>query len=212
MPNHSRNEFTFEKLNEKQFELLKKKLKGKDEEEIDFNNFIPQPKNLILWDTSNETEKILNIFYRDNPFDLTESEMNFLLSDQNAKIVKNQVCIDENLVKLYGINKEISPEEYKLTDWYRWNIDNWGTKWNAYDVEIYEDTIVFYTAWAPPVQKILNGIGGILADILGDKADTINYNNETEGEYQIDFFHWDDQLKELVFDASEYEDDEEDED
>lgn len=42
-----------------------------------------------------------------------------------------------------------------LVDWYSWNIDNWGTKWDAYsiDVERVQDnqlTIRFDSAWAPP--------------------------------------------------------------
>ena len=40
--------------------------------------------------------------------------------------------------------------------WYRWNIDNWGTKWDAYNTDIhdYGTSIVmsFQTAWAPPVE------------------------------------------------------------
>jgi len=39
--------------------------------------------------------------------------------------------------------------------WYYWRIDNWGTKWNSYD--LYIDTnsnnelvVEFLTAWAPP--------------------------------------------------------------
>lgn len=50
------------------------------------------------------------------------------------------------------------PEE-KEEEWYNWNIQNWGTKW---EVEIYEeafaeaerpDTVVlgFDSAWAPPI-------------------------------------------------------------
>ena len=43
-------------------------------------------------------------------------------------------------------------------NWYQWNIDNWGTKWDITDVYFEnppeEDTIEFSfcTAWAPPVQ------------------------------------------------------------
>jgi len=40
-------------------------------------------------------------------------------------------------------------------NWYQWNRENWGTKWNAYDTtepEIGSDsvTIRFETAWSPP--------------------------------------------------------------
>lgn len=38
--------------------------------------------------------------------------------------------------------------------WYEWNRDNWGTKWNGYDLEITEQddivTLRFDTAWSHP--------------------------------------------------------------
>jgi hypothetical protein len=43
------------------------------------------------------------------------------------------------------------------SDWYMWNVENWGTKWDVSDVyfehQAEEDTITFSfsTAWAPPV-------------------------------------------------------------
>lgn len=41
-------------------------------------------------------------------------------------------------------------------DWYHWSIDNWGTKWNAYDISIVRKDsskveIVFNTAWSFPL-------------------------------------------------------------
>ena len=45
--------------------------------------------------------------------------------------------------KLYGKN-----------NWYDWNCENWGTKWNAYDNEQKENeiynVIIFETAWSCP--------------------------------------------------------------
>lgn len=46
-------------------------------------------------------------------------------------------------------------------DWYNWNTTNWGTKWDAGDVNVEVDTdevrIFFNTAWAPP-GRIFNEI------------------------------------------------------
>ncbi len=41
--------------------------------------------------------------------------------------------------------------------WYYWKIDNWGTKWNSYNIEVesnFDDelTVSFDTAWAPPIE------------------------------------------------------------
>lgn len=41
--------------------------------------------------------------------------------------------------------------------WYDWNIENWGTKWNAYNFKLHKlennkVTVEFDTAWSEPVQ------------------------------------------------------------
>lgn len=41
--------------------------------------------------------------------------------------------------------------------WYGWNVDHWGTKWDASDVEITVGFIIeitFSTAWSPPIPAI----------------------------------------------------------
>ena len=49
--------------------------------------------------------------------------------------------------------------EEGIPNWYDWNCDNWGTKWNAYD-QSYEDLgygchqLTFDTAWSPPLPVI----------------------------------------------------------
>lgn len=49
------------------------------------------------------------------------------------------------------------PEEEK--NWYEWNIENWGTKWDACDVHLEETgrklTYSFDTAWVPPYPVII---------------------------------------------------------
>ena len=50
-------------------------------------------------------------------------------------------------------NKVIPEPEYKNnTDWYDWRIQNWGTKWNAYEhVKTgNENELYFLTAWSAP--------------------------------------------------------------
>lgn len=36
--------------------------------------------------------------------------------------------------------------------WYEWHIENWGTKWDAYDSVYTGDRLQFDTAWATPVK------------------------------------------------------------
>ena len=44
-----------------------------------------------------------------------------------------------------------------IPNWYDWNCENWGTKWDSCNVEFMDETantvdIQFETAWSPPIQ------------------------------------------------------------
>jgi hypothetical protein len=57
--------------------------------------------------------------------------------------------VRENVVRLKecatdDLNKIVFPS------WYTWRVDNWGTKWDCYDVEDWVDNkIRYFTAWSP---------------------------------------------------------------
>ena len=63
---------------------------------------------------------------------------------------------DKHDVTGYGtidFNKIIPEPEYENPDdWYNWRIQNWGTKWNAYDQIKTEkpNELYFLTAWSAP--------------------------------------------------------------
>ena len=40
-------------------------------------------------------------------------------------------------------------ELYGKYNWYDWSCKNWGTKWNAYEVAVFEEGFNLYTAWSP---------------------------------------------------------------
>lgn len=46
-------------------------------------------------------------------------------------------------------------ERYGCLSWYEWCLANWGTKWDAYEVEVNRDVglvrLEFLTAWSPPI-------------------------------------------------------------
>lgn len=44
-----------------------------------------------------------------------------------------------------------------IPNWYDWNMQNWGTKWNAYSIDSQPEynTIQFNTAWAMPYPVLL---------------------------------------------------------
>lgn len=51
----------------------------------------------------------------------------------------------------------LGPDERKLygkNNWYDWNCENWGTKWNAYDIHAENNYVEFSTAWSAPLPVI----------------------------------------------------------
>lgn len=68
-------------------------------------------------------------------------------------------CPDDltNAIASFGVKDEHAEniEKYGYAHWYDFCVAEWGTKWDAYEVDILEDkddtlTISFDTAWAPP--------------------------------------------------------------
>ena len=116
MPNWTENNVLFVGK-KKQLETLKTMLKSKDND-FDFNNIVPMPKNI----------------YRG----------------------------------LLGREEE---EKYGDNNWYRWSIDNWGTKWNSVDTRVEENgstlSYNFMTAWDCP-REIVNALMRMKKTILKD--------------------------------------------
>jgi len=66
---------------------------------------------------------------------------------------------------------------YGAEDWYRWHLDNWGTKWDASStsVEQLDETnfnVQFHTAWSPPIdwfEKIIPMYPQLEFDLIFDE-------------------------------------------
>jgi len=56
--------------------------------------------------------------------------------------------------------------KYGFDDWYSWSVDNWGTKWGAYDNEFEKETNTyrFTTAWSPPSPNIIEALTEVIPD------------------------------------------------
>ena len=84
--------------------------------------------------------------------------------DAITKIEDGKRVVDFNtLIPMpdYIYHGDLGREEmkkYGKNNWYNWSICNWGTKWNAYDCEFYDDTVEFCTAWAAP-EPIYRALG-----------------------------------------------------
>jgi hypothetical protein len=129
------------------------------------------------------------------PIQLVDSKYDNLCFNFHSLITPDKSIWDEYNGK---VPKEPKPLEESLmfqgNDWYDWNIRNWGTKWNAYDVEIKDGTntlkcyltYTFNTAWSPPV-SIIAALGNKIRE-LGLKLQ-FNWEYEEEqgwgGEYRF---------------------------
>lgn len=82
-------------------------------------------------------------------------------------ILNNEKEVDFNLCAPQPEEVRTSPdrlgsEDMNKPNWYDWNCENWGTKWNAYESEIIQDIdqyddlleVKFTTAWGVPYEWV----------------------------------------------------------
>jgi len=81
-------------------------------------------------------------FFYPCPEELTNTVAGYMSGEEGEKLKKQE---ESNL------------EKYNAKNWYDWNIDNWGSKWDAdimngdftFDIDCFES--FFNTAWSPPI-------------------------------------------------------------
>jgi len=63
----------------------------------------------------------------------------------------------EDMVK-FGQQLLDNIKRFGHPSWYGWRCENWGTKWNACDPELFElqgrSGVLFDTAWSPPIELV----------------------------------------------------------
>lgn len=93
-----------------------------------------------------------------------DSSGNLELLTTGERATKLTVHTEENPVfSFWNIVQPTTPEEletYHDQGWYDWNIENWGTKWNASDPEVLEEqsglwNVYFATAWSAPHEVLV---------------------------------------------------------
>jgi hypothetical protein len=143
MPNHITNRLTIKAKNPARLQEVLDGIKGEpngenDEHLIDFNRIAPIPEELK--GTSSPTRII------------TQDEYD----EQEKRIANGDI---PEIQKLYGVSRSLTQalsnqykKDFGYDNWYDWQINNWGTKWNAYSIrKISENIIEFDTAWSTPV-------------------------------------------------------------
>ena len=133
MPNWTENNVLFVGK-KKQLKTLKTMLKSKDND-FDFNNIVPMPKNIFRGNIGREEE-----------------------------------------------------EKYGDNNWYRWSIDNWGTKWNSVDTRVEENgstlSYNFMTSWDCP-RQIVDALMRMRKTILKDISINWDCVHEDGNEHEV---------------------------
>lgn len=139
MPNHITNILTV-KGSEKQVKEVFEAMKGQDTL-FDFNKIVKMPEELNVESSTDGRMGMEYLLYKSNDgFERYVDTYERVEKIQDER--KNQII---ELGKKYLSNLA----KYGYTNWYDWRRANWGTKWNAYYIEMIDDyTIKFDTAWS----------------------------------------------------------------
>ena len=128
MPNHCHNRVTFYASPKHNDQIAKIKQMFLDENV--FGQIIPEPD----W----------------NNTPLTAETAGNWLHAKRGEVGELPVPVEE-----YGISYRFKSTDEADDRWYDWRLQNWDTKWDAYDVVVTDDDpdcteIEFNTAWSPP--------------------------------------------------------------
>ncbi len=134
MPNHCHNRVTFyahHSDDESKSQEQIAKLKQIFEDENCFTQIIPEPD------------------WANTP--LTEETAGNWLNSNRGKVGELPVKVEGD----FGISHRFPSTNVADDRWYDWRLQNWDTKWDAYDVVVTDDDpdqleIEFNTAWSPP--------------------------------------------------------------
>lgn len=172
MPNHVKNKIIFSGDQQKINGLLERI--QNDERgfgTIDFNKIIPMPESLHIDAGSTETEAINNYLTAVNPvtpdYKMPKMEVpEFILllkrMNQHKGFGGYNPNLSDSLIKanmvVLGEKYVTNFQNHGATTWYDWSIENWGSKWESYRDEPFQDnTISYCTAWSrvmPVITKL----------------------------------------------------------
>lgn len=134
MPNHVTNYVTFGGNDAKIAELIAKVKSFTSD--FDFNTFAPMPDELV---GSRSPSNIVS----QQDYDAWVIKCSQFGSDRDWEKCMTQKMSDD------------LKDKYGADNWYDWAIKNWGTKWNAYNVEVSDDQVMFQSAWSTPFNAML---------------------------------------------------------
>lgn len=152
MPNHVSNILKMKGIAKLPLfgERENKYCEGGIERYFDFNKMIPMPESLEVESGSTEDIAIEAVLRKLSKHRFLGKNYCSMDDDDYKKRVENHGKSEDELAEL-GLQYISNKIKYGATTWYDWCCNNWGTKWNAYELEIIDDdTIMFQTAWSSP--------------------------------------------------------------
>ena len=74
---------------------------------------------------------------------------------KQVEITESEATSD-NEATIFSCHKIIPQPTFQGEEWYEWRINNWGSKWGAYDLQVFSDDwesgyyeLYFQSAWSP---------------------------------------------------------------
>lgn len=122
--------------------------------EFDFNTLIPMPESLKGTSSPNRPPRVGG---KDVP-------------GIAVQVGGEEAHPDSDLYKEWEATTKRNLELYDADNWYDWCIENWGTKWGAYEYEVFpsrENYFTFQTAWSTP-DPIFEKIGELYPNLKFD--------------------------------------------
>ena len=158
MPNHVTNKVNFNG-NPERIKELREKCKYGDTS-FQFQAFFPMPIELI--GTRSPAKIVSEEELQEWKGKLANGEFKEWEADSRPITQKES----DELIKKYGCN-----------NWYDWHLLNWGTKWDCYDLIIFDDDrIQFNTAWSTPALCMQR-----LSELFPDVEIEVRYADEDFG-------------------------------
>lgn len=125
---------------------------------IDFNKIIPMPESLDIEAGSNTDRGLKAYTGFIQVYTMlgtrSDADMDHFPAEAEAAFLRMRTDVTPEQWKL-GKTAYENQSKYGAPTWYEWSINNWGTKWNAYECAAREmgpehSELSFWTAWTPP--------------------------------------------------------------
>jgi hypothetical protein len=174
MPNHVYNSIEVETDDKNIIDLL-----YKIKETGICNYFKPRPKKLGLYSAP---VKIVE------PSEyLMAVENSILYPKEYSSLPMTQKIYDELMLK------------HGTTNWYDWSIENWGTKWGAYDTHFEENGCYsFSSAWSPPNIEIIYKLAKLIPNFTYNWVEEQGFGAEYTFEHGELVHEWSFDMPEFI--------------